>query len=77
MKVNPVLPGPLYCSVPTICDLLCPSCLWTENTVEKMSIPHIKLTMLFMIGVAVPSLTAPCVFFMNVAYVRKVPSPAP
>ena len=77
MNVRPVFPGPLYWRVPTICVLVCPSCLCTENTVEKMSMPHIRLTMLFMTGVALPSFTAPWLRFMNVAYVRKVPSPAP
>jgi hypothetical protein len=77
MKVRPVFPGPLYWRVLTICDLVCPSSLWTENTVEKMSIPHIRLTTLFMMGVALPSFTAPWLRFINVAYVRKVPSPAP
>lgn len=77
MNVRPVFPGPLYCRVLTICVLVCPSSLWTENTVEKMSMPHIRLTTLFMTGVALPSFTAPWFRFMNVAYVRKVPSPAP
>ena len=77
MNVRPVFPGPLYWRVLTICVLVWPSSLWTENTVEKINMPHIRLTMLFMIGVALPSFTAPWFLFMNVAYVRKVPSPAP
>ena len=35
------------------------------------------LTMLLKNGVRIPSLTAPCDLFMNVAYVRNRPTPAP
>ena len=42
-----------------------------------MRIPHMRLTILLRNGVILPSLTAPCSRRMNVAYVRKVPNPAP
>ena len=61
----------------TISSLLNPSAVWTANTVEKIRIPHMRLTILLRNGVILPSLTAPCSRRMNVAYVRKVPNPAP
>lgn len=76
INVRPEFPGPLYCSVSTIWVLVCPIPLWTENTVQNIMMPQIRLTMLLKSGVIVPSLTAPWVRFINVAYVRNIPSPA-
>ena len=75
--MRPVFPGPLKRRVSTISSCVLPCLFWTENTVEKTRIPHIRLTTLFISGVMEPSFTAPCERFMKVAKVRKVPRPAP
>lgn len=54
-----------------------PSSLWTENTVAKTVIPHMRLTTLLKIGVIEPNFTAPCDRFIKVAKVKNVPRPAP
>lgn len=67
MKVRPEFPFPLKRSVCRISLSVFPCCTCTENTVEKMRIPHMRLTTLLQSGVIVPSFTAPWERFMKEA----------
>ena len=77
MNVSPVFASPLVLRVSTTSARGTFSWYWTLKTVAKTVIPQSKLTMLLKKGVSMPSRTAPCVLFMNVAYVRNRPMPAP